>query len=270
VKPLLRRVLSRRDECSATLRRRAIFLVAKNADDEAIDLLGHLARTDDNPTVRAEAVLWLGRISFDRAAAVLDEIVRVTDDDKVRRAAVRALLTHESPRAKRAIRSLIENREANEWLRGEAISGFSKGRSTPEDAAFLRAVYGRLESDALRQRVVSAVAKLGGEENERWLVDLARDADEPKAVRAAALASLARTSVPVTLLVRIYDATPERELREQLLGVFGKRSEAEATDKLIDIVRNEPDPRLRRQAIAVLARKNDPRTARLLQEIIEP
>ena len=270
VKPLLRRVLSRRDQCAATLRRRAIFLVSRNADAEAIDLLSDVARSDDDATVRAEAVQWLGRISGDHSAVALEDVVRGANDEKVQRAAVRALLAHESPRARRSVRALIENRDAPEPLRAEALGSFSKERSTADDAAYLRAVYGRLESDNLRQRVVGAVAKLGGEQNERWLVDLARDASEPKALRATVLASLGRTSVPIGQLARIYDATPERELREQLVGVFGKRTEAEATDKLFDIVRNESDPRLRRQAISVLTRKNDPRTTRLLQEIIEP
>jgi HEAT repeat protein len=58
-------------------------------------------------------------------------------------------------------------------------------------------------------------------------------------------------------------------MREQLINVFANRSEPEATDKLIEIVRSGTDPSIRRQAINALSRKEDPRTARLLLELLE-
>ena len=46
-------------------------------------------------------------------------------------------------------------------------------------------------------------------------------------------------------------------------------TDAEATDKLLDIARTGTDPDMRRYAISALSRKNDPRTKKLLLEIID-
>ena len=88
-------------------------------------------------------------------------------------------------------------------------------------------------------------------------------------LRRTALSAYARQDVPVADLARLYDATTERELREELVRVFSRRKEPMATDKLLAIARSDDDARIRRTAIAALARKDDPRTAKLLLEIID-
>ena len=67
----------------------------------------------------------------------------------------------------------------------------------------------------------------------------------------------------------MYDAAPDRPLREQLVSLYVQRNEPEATDKLIEIARKGTDPDMRRMAISALSRKNDPRTKQLLLEIID-
>jgi HEAT repeat protein len=57
-------------------------------------------------------------------------------------------------------------------------------------------------------------------------------------------------------------------VREYIIGALGRRTEAEATDKLIDIVKTGTDPALRRSAISALTRKKDPRSTKLLLELI--
>ena len=66
---------------------------------------------------------------------------------------------------------------------------------------------------------------------------------------------------------RLVDA--ERGIREQVMNVLAYRKEPEATDKLIEIARTGTDPQLRRLAINYLPRKNDPRTQKLLLEILD-
>ena len=53
------------------------------------------------------------------------------------------------------------------------------------------------------------------------------------------------------------------------MNVLAYRKEPEATDKLIEIARTGTDPQLRRLAINYLTRKNDPRTQKLLLEIVD-
>ena len=51
--------------------------------------------------------------------------------------------------------------------------------------------------------------------------------------------------------------------------MYRQRKEPEATDKLIDIAKNDTDYNLRRQAIGALVQKNDPRATKLLMEIVD-
>jgi HEAT repeat protein len=266
--PIVRKVLARRDECSAALRRRAMFIVGQRADTGAVELLADAARTDPVSSLRSDAVLWLARIPGDRALAAIDELLRTSTDERVQRAAVRALAAHPSPRGRQMVRALIERADANEALRAEAIGSFDRENASAEDAAFLRGLYPKLTSQRLRERAVAALARMGGAENEQWLLALARNADEPVELRAAALRWTARSTVPIAEAVKLYEAVSERPLREQLIEVYGYRKEPAATDKLIDIAKNGTDPQLRRRAISALTRKNDPRTTKLLMEII--
>jgi HEAT repeat protein len=70
-------------------------------------------------------------------------------------------------------------------------------------------------------------------------------------------------------LARMYDVAGDRPLREQLIRLYAQRPEAEATDKLLAIAKSGTDPDMRRMAISALSRKNDPRTKKLLLEIID-
>jgi hypothetical protein len=91
------------------------------------------------------------------------------------------------------------------------------------------------------------------------------DSFDPK----PALEQYVGKTLPIPQLASMYDASSERTLRESLIESMATRTEAEATDKLIDIVKTGTDPQLRRMAISALTRKKDPRTMRLLMEIID-
>jgi hypothetical protein len=84
-----------------------------------------------------------------------------------------------------------------------------------------------------------------------------------------ALRYAGRSSIPIADLAKMYDVAGDRPLREQLINLYAQRSEPEATDKLLDIARTGTDPDLRRYSISALSRKNDPRTKKLLMEIID-
>ena len=57
-------------------------------------------------------------------------------------------------------------------------------------------------------------------------------------------------------------------MKAQLSCVYSQRHEAEALDKLIDIVRHEQDRELRKKALFWVGQSHDPRAARVLEEII--
>ncbi|HET8770090.1 MAG TPA: HEAT repeat domain-containing protein [Gemmatimonadaceae bacterium] len=155
---------------------------------------------------------------------------------------------------------------------GEAAVAWSSDRArrrmSPEDAAWLRGVYPRLETTRLKSRAVTVLVRSGDEATMKWIMDLIAREDEPADIRAAALSRLGR-DMPIEALVRFYDSAGSRTIRRQIVSTLGSRDEPEATDKLIDIVRTGTDPQLRRSAISALGRKKDPRTTQLLLELID-
>jgi HEAT repeat protein len=269
VVPILRRVLARRDECSRQLRRRALSILGRRGDTAAVATFISVAKSDPDQGVRTEATSYLARQPGDRAVDALEDLLRTSNDERVQRTAIRALAYHESPRARRSLRAIIERSDVAEPLRREAIGSFERERTSAEDAAYIRSLYGRLESQQLKESVINAVGRLGGPDNEQWLVNLVKNPNEPAQLRAAALGRLGRTTVPIAEFSKMYDAATERGIREQVMNVLAYRKEPEATDKLIDIARTGTDPQLRRLAINYLTRKNDPRTQKLLLEILD-
>ena len=266
--PMAQKILDRRDECSTELRRSALYLVGNRRDATGVGLVIQVARTEPDADVRSDAIGWLGRFAGDEALNVLEEIAGKSDDERAQRSAVRALAAHSNPRARTAMRALAEKSDVPERLRLAVVEAFDNERTTLDDATWLRSLYAKTDNQRIKSRVIGVLARVGGDANAQFLAALVRNEAEPGDARASALRAVGRT-MDVASLGKFYDAVAQRPLREQIIDLLGNRAENEATDKLIEIVRGGTDPQLRRQAIAALTRKKDPRTTKLLMEIID-
>lgn len=308
-RPTLKKVLARKDECSETLRRRAVYILGRAGSEEAAADLLEVAKNDPSPSVRSDAIGFLARMSGPSTVRTLEELLASSTDERVQRSVLQALRSHNSPEARRVLRGLIGREDVPERLRADAIgalgstspgavtvaelAGVPPGRvtvttrpgggapgaaaaSTEEDAAFLRNLYPRVTTRTLKNAVLSAVARIGGEPNQQWLMGVVRNAEEEVTHRRQALSSLLSRSrrgetwtVSIEDLGRLYESLAERDLRTTIISHLGNREEPAATDKLFDIARTGTDPNLRRYAISALTRKNDPRTTKLLLEMVE-
>ena len=268
--PILRRVLERRDDCLIELRRRAVFMLARRGDAEATPLLISTAKNDPNATVRAEAISYLPRMPGEAGLTALEDILRNADDERVQRAAVRAIMSSENPRARTSLRGLLDRADVSETMRMQVLEAYSRERSTPDDAAYLRWLYPRSESERMKGAIIAALARIGGKDNQDWLAALARNTSESSQLRSSAMQRLVRSeNVSISDLDRMYDAADFRSMREQIIAALASRKEPEATDKLIEIAKSSTDFDMRRLAINYLSRKNDPRATKLLMELIE-
>lgn len=265
---LTRKILARKDECSVPLRRNAIYILANKPDAQATATLISVAKGDPSTEVRSTAVSYLSRMPGDDALAALEEFAKSADNETVQRAAVRALANHPSPKARVSVRALIEKNDAPEQLRLAALDMFDRDRTTADDATWLRAAYGKIDNVRVKVRIASVIGRIGGDGNSQWLTSLVRNDEESIEVRSSALMRAGQT-MDITALGKIYDATPQLTLRRDVINILAERKEAEATDKLIDIVKNGTDPKLRSSAISALTRKKDPRTTKLLMELID-
>jgi len=267
--PSLRKVLERKDDCNASLRRNAVFILGRRNDAESSALLLTVAKTDPNTGVRSEAINFLARAPGETGINALEEILKTEQDERIQRAAVRALMSSDNQRARASMRALIDRKDANINLRIEAINSLNTDRATQEDVKYLKDLYARADNDAMKRAVIDAVGRMGGAETDQWILAIARNNNEPSSVRATAMSRLYRSNIAIVDLNKLYDAADSRDIRQQIINILQGRKEPEAADKLVEIVKTGTDIRLRTQAINALQRKNDPRSAQLFQDILD-
>jgi HEAT repeat protein len=267
-RPILRRVLARRDAASVCLRRKAVFLVSQGGGEGTEDLLLTTARNDPDPEVREQAVFWLSQVGSERAVGALDSILRTSTDRRLQDKAIFALSQQDSPRARQALRTYAERADAPESLREQAI--FWIGQSGgPESGTYLRQLFGRVKEEELRKKILFSVSQMGGQENGKWLLGVARDRAQPLETRKQALFWAGQGGASMADLSGLYGTLDDREMKEQLIFVYSQRDEPAAVDKLLEVSRRDPDPELRKKALFWLGQSNDPRAAKALQDIIE-
>ena len=161
-RPILQRILARRDAGSACLRQKAVFLIAQEGGEGTEDILLETTRNDPDPEVREQAVFWLSQVGTDKAVTALDSILRRSTDRQLQEKALFALSQHESPRARAALRGYAERSDVPDELRAKAV--FWIGQSDdPESGAFLRSLFGRINRASEEAALLGLAAGYQGE-----------------------------------------------------------------------------------------------------------
>jgi HEAT repeat protein len=218
------------------LRGAAVGALSMLENGAGIDALLDLARRGD-PAVRKSAVFWLGQ----------------SDD----------------PRGRALVRTVVSDVNETEEIRGAAVFALGQGENASgADAAFLRAVFPRLPTTRLKDRVLMAMAQSDAPENARWLLAQARDDQQSLEVRKKAAFWAGQGNAQLSDLASLYATTNEPELREHLIFILSQRNEEAATDALLRIARSDDDRQMRRKALFWLAQKNDPRVTKLIAELV--
>ncbi|PYO76360.1 MAG: hypothetical protein DMD67_08810 [Gemmatimonadetes bacterium] len=252
---------SRRSSCGATHALRGC------AARQSEDILLNAARNDPDSECRQQAVFWLSQVGSDRAVAALDSILRTATDPELQDKAIFALSQIRQGRAGEILRNYAANDRSPDEAREKAIFWLGQQRS-PENAAFLRALYTRLTGEELKEKVIFSLSQMGGDDNGRWLMEIALSDREPVEMRKKALFWAGQTGTNLDQLVGLYDRMQNQEMKEQLIFVYSQRHEAAALDKLIRIAKTERDTELRKKAVFWLGQSHDPRAVQALMEII--
>ncbi|MGH7591754.1 MAG: HEAT repeat domain-containing protein [Gemmatimonadales bacterium] len=266
--PIIRRVLAKRDNCSAGLRKKAVFLLSQHQDDSTGAVLLDVVRNDPDADVKAQAVFWLSQVNSPQAVAALEDILKSSTDVELQRKALFALSQQKDPRSAQILRAYAERSDVPEELQEQAIFWLSQ-TNDGNNGEFLRGLYGRLTRASAKEKVLFALSQQNDPANGAWLVARAKDPNESMELRKRALFWAGQRKGSLPDLIGLYASTPDREMREQLVFVYSQSREQAAADKLFDIAKNDPDPELRKKALFWLGQSNDPRVAQLLQDIID-
>jgi HEAT repeat protein len=269
VLPVLQKLLERRDTCSVSLRRRAVYMVAQTKEEERSDILLRVASTDPSPEVRREAVQWLSQVNTERAAQALDSILFHATDPDIRDKALYALSQHKSPSARLALRRFAELPTVPTELRARAIYYIGQGRRSGDESEYLRGLFWKTASPELRESVIQAVANQKTPDRTTWLIGVAKDKNQELEPRKKALFYAGQSGVEMKDLLPLYDELAgQPEMQDQMLFVYVQRKEPEATDKLLQIARTEKNPELRKKAIFWLGQRKDPRVKQFLVDLV--
>jgi HEAT repeat protein len=268
--PLLRRVLEKKDPCTLELRRRALSILLRRADTAATSAAISVAKNaDETIDLRTDAISYLARLPGENAVSALQELLRTSTDRDIQRAAIRSLANTDNTKARQSIRLLVERSDVGEQLRIEALNTFDRDRGTgADDAAFLRALYPKLQSDALKRAAIAAISKNAGTENEQFVMAVARNTAESSEVRSNAISRMYRIpAISIADISKLYDSADSRSMRTQIINVLAQRNEPETVDKLGEIAKTSTDPSMRSQAISALSRKTDPRARKVIVDL---
>jgi HEAT repeat protein len=266
--PILKQVLARRDPCSESLRKKAVFLVAQKRTTDTEDILMNVIRTDPSPEVRSQGVFWMSQVPGDKAIGLLEEILKTSKDEEVLDKAVFAVSQHNSARAGQILRDYAMNEAAPVEIRDKAIFWLGQ-QNNADNGAFLRTLFARLTNEDLKEKVLFSISqRRKGEGNDKWLMDVAIDPKQSIEVRKKALFWAGQAGTPIEGLAELYNKVDNQEIREQLIFVYSQRRETAAVDKLLDIAKNEKNIELRKKAIFWLSQSKDPRVAKFLLDII--
>jgi len=267
--PILEKVLARRDECSAPLRRKAVFLVAQKQSPHAADVLLHVAQTDPDADVRGQAVFWISQVHSDRAVSVLSDILHNSSDQELRAKALFALGQSSGDNGTSLLRAYASDASQPAKLRNTAIFWLGQQKGGLQNAQFLRDLYGKLTDNELKRQTLFALSQGKAPDRVEWLLQLAQNRSETIENRKQALFLAGQAGASVAQLSRLYDALPPGELREQMIFVLSQSRDPGALDKLISIARSDNDPASRKKALFWLGQSHDPRAIKAITEVLD-
>ena len=234
------------------------------------DALVAIAKDEvDNQSVRQQALRTLARLEHGGGTAALIELARNTQRGWLAREALASVSSSGDPRARTYLREVVRRADAPDEVLASAIRTLGGDYSTGEDVRLIRDTYAKLSGERSREAAMSAIAQFGGTDNVRWMVAIARDANQPIASRRRAVQHAAKGGTTVADIIKIYDETTDPQMKEAVMSALLESGEKAAVDKLMLIARNDENLAVRRKAINILGRSTDERVKRFLLELAE-
>jgi len=235
----------------------------------AADAMVAIARDEsDNQQVRQQALSVLGRLEHGAGIPALIDLSKQQGYTWLAKESIAALSRSGDPRARDFLRTALQRTDLADDVMAQVIQSLGREYSTAQDAALLRSAYPRVNGERSRRAIIQSVAEVGGTENVRWLMSIARSDSSNDTRRREALDAAVRAGVSSTELVQLYDATSDGRLKETVVSQLVRIGDDTAINKLISIVKSETNYNLRRSTISRLSNSEDPRVRQALKDII--
>lgn len=235
----------------------------------AAEAMVAIARDEgDNQQVRQQALSVLSRLEHGAGIPALTELSKQQGYTWLAKESISALSRSGDPRAREFLRSTLRRNDLSDEVMATVIQSLGREYSTAQDAARLREAYPRLNGERSRNAVISAVAEVGGTENVRWLMSIARSDSTSDSRRRQALDAAVRAGVPSSELIQLYDGTTDQRLKETVVSQLVRVGDDASVNKLVTIVKSETNYSIRRNTISKLSNSEDPRIKQALKDLI--
>ena len=235
----------------------------------AADAMVAIARDEgDNQQVRQQALSVLSRLEHGAGIPALVDLSKQQGYTWLAKESIAALSRSGDPRAREFLRTALQRTDLSDEVMAQVIQSLGREYSTAQDAALLRTAYTRVNGEKSRRAIIQSVAEVGGTENVRWLMSIAKSDSSNDSRRREALDGAVRAGVSSAELVALYDATSDGRLKETVVSQLLRIGDDAAINKLVSIVKNETNYNLRRSTINRLSSSEDPRVRQALKDII--
>jgi HEAT repeat protein len=222
---------------------------------------------DDNQSVRQQAMRTLARLEHGAGTTALMDLSRDTQRGWLAREALSAINSSGDPRARTYLREVVRRADAPDDVMASAIRTLGGEYATGEDMRLIRETYPKLTGDRSREAAMSSIATFGGTDNVRWMLALARDANQPINTRRTAVRHAFRGGTQVAEISKIYDETTDLQMKEAVMSALIENGDKASIDKLMSIAKNDESMQTRRKAINHLSRSSDERVKKFLSDM---
>ena len=267
--------IARNQSLPRETRRSALSWMGRSTDGmqtipaNVTDQLLSIARDEsDNQSVRQQALSVLGRLDHGAGIPALVDLSKQTQSTWLAKESMSALARSGDPRARQYLRTAVRRTDLPDEVLTVALRALGQEYATAQDAALLRELYPTLKSERSREAVFSALTEIGGSENTKWLLAMAKNESELLSTRRRAVEAANRAGAPIAELVKLYDTTTDPQMKETLIGIYIRNGERAAVDKLLAIVKDEQNLSVRRHAISRLSQSEDPRIKQALADLV--
>ncbi len=252
------------------LKEAAITLLGKYGGKQATPALINIVRTEPDEKLRVKAIAALGRSEDESALEILREQALKGDysDEGPVDTALHAIARNESPRAIGLLGGIATSSKFPK-VREHAIYLLAQMKGEPVVDELFR-IYDAERDIEVRKQAVAGLANRQSPRAQNKLIEIARSSTNLE-LREQAISSLGRRTDDtqfLDILLQLYDAEKNEELKDGLLSAIGRSQQQRALQKLMSVVKsNEPVER-RKKAITYLSRSKNPEVLKFLEGIL--
>ncbi|HVF50232.1 MAG TPA: HEAT repeat domain-containing protein [Pyrinomonadaceae bacterium] len=256
-------------ERDTEVKERVLHSLSQNQNPRAYSKLLDIARGGDNTELRQMAIHWIGQR---RDAQSFDDLMRIlnTDrDEEIRARILHSLSQMPDPRAEAKLLEVARSSSDSLQVRAQAIHwlGQKRREGIVEE---LMTIFRADRNEEIRGAVLHALSQNRSGRARELLLDIARSSGDDTHSRTQAIHWLGQRgdAESLELLIKLYDAEREDEVKQSLLHAFSQSKQERALQKLMDVARGDASRELRKTAIHWLGQSRDPRALKFLQDLL--